>query len=143
MTTIVFTLSRCVAVETVAVRPDRMSPHETSTTAEVRIAISRGVFQARVEICMREKIRGQAAIRNMLRPGTLSPTRVRDGIVAGLLSCVLFACERAERKPVPPPARPTAATLTALGRTLFFDNALSASGRTACSSCHDPNHDYG
>ena len=33
--------------------------------------------------------------------------------------------------------------LTALGRSLFFDPALSASGRSACASCHDPRFAYG
>jgi cytochrome c peroxidase len=39
--------------------------------------------------------------------------------------------------------RPDVARLTAIGRQLFFDPSLSASGRTACSSCHDPAHAYG
>lgn len=30
------------------------------------------------------------------------------------------------------------AAVTALGRALFFDRALSASGKLACASCHDP-----
>lgn len=30
-----------------------------------------------------------------------------------------------------------------LGRRLFFDTALSASGRMSCASCHDPAHAYG
>jgi cytochrome c peroxidase len=33
--------------------------------------------------------------------------------------------------------------LTELGRRLFFDPALSASGRLACASCHDPARAYG
>jgi cytochrome c peroxidase len=33
--------------------------------------------------------------------------------------------------------------LAELGRRLFFDPALSASGRLACASCHDPAHAYG
>jgi cytochrome c peroxidase len=33
--------------------------------------------------------------------------------------------------------------LTELGRQLFFDPTLSASGRLACASCHDPAHAYG
>ncbi|MDX8440027.1 cytochrome-c peroxidase [Mesorhizobium australafricanum] len=33
--------------------------------------------------------------------------------------------------------------LTALGRQMFFDPSLSASGKQACSSCHDPNHAFG
>lgn len=39
--------------------------------------------------------------------------------------------------------RPNAAALSALGRTLFSDTALSASGRLSCASCHDPAHAYG
>ena len=38
---------------------------------------------------------------------------------------------------------PTAAAMTAMGRILFFDTALSASGRTSCASCHDPAHAMG
>ena len=38
--------------------------------------------------------------------------------------------------------RPDAAKLTALGRQLFFEPALSASGRMSCASCHDPAHAY-
>ncbi|QPC92036.1 cytochrome-c peroxidase [Mesorhizobium sp. INR15] len=36
-----------------------------------------------------------------------------------------------------------AAALTALGRELFFDPSLSASGQQSCSSCHDPRHAFG
>ncbi|MER8487604.1 cytochrome-c peroxidase [Mesorhizobium australicum] len=36
-----------------------------------------------------------------------------------------------------------AEALTALGRKMFFDPALSASGKQACSSCHDPRHAFG
>jgi len=39
--------------------------------------------------------------------------------------------------------RPDANALTDLGRKLFFDKALSASGTMACASCHDPAHAYG
>ena len=37
----------------------------------------------------------------------------------------------------------TVAAMTRLGREIFFDRALSASGRTSCASCHDPAHAYG
>jgi cytochrome c peroxidase len=36
------------------------------------------------------------------------------------------------------PAYARAAAITELGRTLFFDPGLSASGRMACATCHDP-----
>jgi cytochrome c peroxidase len=35
-----------------------------------------------------------------------------------------------------------AAAITELGRKLFFDPALSASGRMACATCHDPAHGF-
>lgn len=39
--------------------------------------------------------------------------------------------------------RPDAAALTAIGRELFFDPALSASGKISCATCHDPRHSFG
>jgi len=41
-----------------------------------------------------------------------------------------------------PQAYARAAALEALGRKLFFDPALSASGQMACASCHDPAHGF-
>jgi len=38
---------------------------------------------------------------------------------------------------------PSAAALAMLGRQLFLDPALSASGKIACATCHDPQHDFG
>lgn len=35
------------------------------------------------------------------------------------------------------------AAMVALGRRIFFDTSLSASGRVACATCHDPAHAYG
>ena len=37
---------------------------------------------------------------------------------------------------------PSAAALCALGRQLFSDPALSASGNISCATCHDPQHDF-
>jgi cytochrome c peroxidase len=37
---------------------------------------------------------------------------------------------------------PSAAALTRLGRLLFYDVALSASGSTSCATCHDPQHAF-
>lgn len=39
--------------------------------------------------------------------------------------------------------QPDARALAALGRSLFADPALSASGKIACATCHDPRHDFG
>ena len=38
---------------------------------------------------------------------------------------------------------PRMSPLAQLGKSLFFDPALSASGRMACSTCHDPKYAYG
>ena len=60
--------------------------------------------------------------------------------------------QAAAPQPTPQPApfyathfekQPNAATLTELGRALFSDASLSASGRLACSSCHDASHAFG
>jgi cytochrome c peroxidase len=53
-----------------------------------------------------------------------------------------------ERDPVTmwvryPSAHVTLDPVAALGREMFFDKTLSASGRQACASCHDPAHAYG
>src|SRR5579862_7768935 len=42
-----------------------------------------------------------------------------------------------------PQAYERAAQLAALGRKLFADPSLSASGRMACLTCHDPKHAFG
>jgi cytochrome c peroxidase len=38
---------------------------------------------------------------------------------------------------------PSAATLTVIGRLLFSDPGLSASGNISCATCHDPKRSYG
>ena len=38
---------------------------------------------------------------------------------------------------------PSAAAMTEIGRELFFDASLSASGKVACATCHDPKHAFG
>ncbi len=40
-------------------------------------------------------------------------------------------------------ARERAHALSALGHTLFFEPALSASGKIACATCHSPEHAFG
>jgi len=82
---------------------------------------------------------------------------------AGWLSLLLAGCDG--RHAVAFPATPTAliaaatatplyapaagqrvpgsAELGSLGRLIFFDTTLSASGRLACASCHDPHHAFG
>src|SRR5579859_5873532 len=38
---------------------------------------------------------------------------------------------------------PSAAAMTGIGRALFLDKSLSASGKLACASCHDPARSFG
>ena len=44
---------------------------------------------------------------------------------------------------VAPAAQPSYQALDALGRALFSEKALSASGLMSCATCHDPAHAYG
>jgi cytochrome c peroxidase len=39
--------------------------------------------------------------------------------------------------------RPSPAVLTELGRAMFSETSLSASGTMSCATCHDPRHAYG
>ena len=67
--------------------------------------------------------------------------RARATVVATLLAGAALAA--AGPAPVVPQPRaygdrPSVAELTALGRAMFNDPGLSASGRVSCASCHDP-----
>jgi cytochrome c peroxidase len=61
----------------------------------------------------------------------------------------LVACSPARgttRVPEAPAAAPHAPGLSAaaeVGRRIFFDKTLSASGQMSCATCHDPDHAYG
>lgn len=39
--------------------------------------------------------------------------------------------------------QPSVAAMTALGRTMFLDPSLSASGKMSCATCHSPEHAFG
>jgi len=62
-------------------------------------------------------------------------------IAAALLCC--FALRAGSETPAPYEQQPDVAQLTALGRAMFFDRSLSASGKVSCATCHDPRHAYG
>jgi cytochrome c peroxidase len=71
-------------------------------------------------------------------------------IYALLMVALLGACH-SESPPAPAPAayapsqkrQPSVPELTALGRALFSEPSLSASGRASCAACHSPDHAYG
>jgi len=66
--------------------------------------------------------------------------------IAAIFSASMVSAETGSVHPGPlsrADAFARAQALTALGRKMFFDPSLSASGRQACSSCHDPHHAFG
>jgi cytochrome c peroxidase len=64
-----------------------------------------------------------------------------------LLCCVLAAAgagaQASDAGLTRPEAYARAAQLEALGRALFADPSLSASGQLSCATCHDPDHAFG
>jgi cytochrome c peroxidase len=68
------------------------------------------------------------------------PATVAPKMPAGGASRVDTSLQRWVRYPEPAKTLSPAAQL---GKQLFFDAALSASGKLACASCHDPAHAYG
>jgi len=53
-----------------------------------------------------------------------------------------FAANPVRSRELFPPPHPQLSERAALGRQIFFDASLSASGRQSCASCHDPAHAY-
>jgi len=67
-------------------------------------------------------------------------------LVLALAGCVAGAPPAWVGAAYAPPAgrpAPSVDTLASLGRAMFFDASLSASGKTACASCHDPRFAFG
>jgi cytochrome c peroxidase len=86
------------------------------------------------------------------------------GAMAAVMACGQTSVGDAARDPAPPrdaaarsvdsaaaqsfnadrySRRPSVADMTELGRRLFFDPQLSASGQMSCATCHDPHFAYG
>jgi cytochrome c peroxidase len=51
---------------------------------------------------------------------------------------VLAACGGGTSHDNPPPPAPPLSDAAALGKQIFFDKSLSASGQMSCATCHDP-----
>lgn len=80
------------------------------------------------------------------RTGRVLGAAVLVAIGVALAACTsptVPAYQGAAYAPPPDGRRLDVAALTELGRALFFEPALSASGRTACATCHDPGFAYG
>lgn len=72
----------------------------------------------------------------------LAPVRPSRPLLALAALAVLCGSAFGEGALTRPQAYARAAALEALGRKLFFDPALSASGSMSCASCHDPAHGF-
>ena len=66
---------------------------------------------------------------------------IAAALALGVLTCGVSSA-LADTPPVTG-GLPAQAPLAALGRRMFFDPGLSASGKLACSTCHDPKYAYG
>lgn len=70
--------------------------------------------------------------------------RLRDALaIWGALTCFAGSAVHALDATRPQAADPPPALLSQLGRAIFFDTSLSASGKLACGTCHDPRYAYG
>ncbi len=69
-------------------------------------------------------------------PAVLAADGADGGAVGRAASEVAFYANRFEKVP-------SAAAMTAVGRALFRDASLSASGRMACATCHSPLQAFG
>ncbi len=72
-----------------------------------------------------------------------------SALAIAALSVTLIACFSSSRRIAvsaaqhSPAAAPPPSVLSELGRRIFFDTSLSASGHMACATCHSPDHAYG
>jgi cytochrome c peroxidase len=65
-------------------------------------------------------------------------------LTVNFLSYGRTAASASPAKAVPPvTAADSRSDIRALGRKIFFDTSLSASGRMSCATCHSPAHAYG
>ncbi|HVJ51743.1 MAG TPA: cytochrome c peroxidase [Aliidongia sp.] len=64
-------------------------------------------------------------------------------LLALAVSALLLMGAAADKPMSRAEVRRQADALTALGKRLFMDSALSASGKLACASCHSPEHGFG
>ncbi len=71
--------------------------------------------------------------------------RVAPLFVAGTLAALALSAAVATRSRTPDGQTNADATLSAaarVGKRMFFDPSLSASGKMSCATCHDPDHAY-
>jgi cytochrome c peroxidase len=71
-------------------------------------------------------------------PRRLAMALLAAGLAVGIIPSHKSSASASSTGATVPPA-----DLSALGRKIFFDTSLSASGRMACATCHSPEHAYG
>jgi cytochrome c peroxidase len=69
-------------------------------------------------------------------PPPAPPSQTRPAPPADTAAARSFNADRFSRRPMP-------AEMTELGRALFFDRSLSASGQMSCGTCHEPRFAFG
>jgi cytochrome c peroxidase len=87
-------------------------------------------------LALRHAVAAQALAAALLLPVGAAAAAQGQAATGGAAPAVPFYQLNFSKRPAP-------AAMSSLGRALFFDPALSASGRMSCSSCHDPAHAYG
>jgi cytochrome c peroxidase len=78
-----------------------------------------------------------------VNPLRLRVLRMIAVLMAGTSCAAVAAHPSATDVGSPAAQAPSAAWLAQLGRLMFFDPSLSASGRQSCATCHDPRYAYG
>jgi cytochrome c peroxidase len=113
----------------------------TTPTARLHCALlkpSTGISVALSGIALLAGCNSKSAqrTRSGVPPGEATTPLLQPSASASTASAKAFYADRYSKKPFPP-------DVMELGRTLFFDPALSASQKMSCASCHDPRFAYG
>ena len=117
--------------------------------AETRSVLAeRGEVEVHCDFCNRAYVFDAVDVAQLFNAGVVE----RQWPVASLsgfsLSCAAIAAVQAAGAGDAPfyadtfGRIPAAAAMTDVGRALFFDASLSASGKMSCATCHDPKHAF-
>jgi cytochrome c peroxidase len=85
----------------------------------------------------------RSVVRVLREPMRVMPQRLLWMLLCCLLGVASAGAQASDAGLTRPEAYARAAQLEALGRALFADPSLSASGQLACATCHDPGHAFG
>lgn len=79
---------------------------------------------------------------SVISASTTARRAVKAALAATAAAVAAFCASGAARAQAQPP-QPVYSDAASLGKLMFNDPALSASGRMSCASCHSPAHAYG